>query len=129
MIISTAIQNIPAKVWTDSFVAVNLHPHHRLYFSDWIKKIAPSVRMVETSYFWNHGGYYYDAMPSVWKNTTVTKIREVMYVIDLFTAENPHGKSPWPKRKFLSLVCFVPLDKIPNINICHMVASEHPEAV
>ena len=24
MVISTAIQNIPAKVWTDSFVAVNL---------------------------------------------------------------------------------------------------------
>ena len=27
MIISTAIQNIPDKVWTDSFVDVNLHPH------------------------------------------------------------------------------------------------------
>ena len=25
LVISTAIQNIPAKVWTDSFVAVNLH--------------------------------------------------------------------------------------------------------
>ena len=28
MVISTAIQNISAQVWTDSFVAVNLHPHH-----------------------------------------------------------------------------------------------------
>ena len=28
MIISTYIQNTPAKVWTDYFVAVNLNPHH-----------------------------------------------------------------------------------------------------
>ena len=33
MIISTAIQNMPAKLWTDSFFAVNLHPHYRLSFS------------------------------------------------------------------------------------------------
>ena len=39
MIISTAIQNIPAKVWTDSFVSVNLNPHHRMTFHDWIKNI------------------------------------------------------------------------------------------
>ena len=48
MIISTAIQNIPAKVWTYSFVAVNLHPHHRLNFTGWIKKIAPAVKTVNT---------------------------------------------------------------------------------
>ena len=39
MVISTAIQNIPSKVWKDSFVDVNLHPHHRMTFYDWIKKI------------------------------------------------------------------------------------------
>ena len=33
-IISKYIQNIPAKVWTDSFVAVNLHSHHRINFPD-----------------------------------------------------------------------------------------------
>ena len=75
MIISTSMQNIPAKVWTDSFVAVNLHPHHRLYFSDWIKKIAPSVKTGETEYFLNHEGSYYDAMPSFWKEMTVIKIK------------------------------------------------------
>ena len=34
MVISTAIQNISAKVWTYSFVAVNLHPHHLMKFHD-----------------------------------------------------------------------------------------------
>ena len=97
MIISTAIHNIPSKVWTDSFVAVNLHPHFQLSISVWIKKIAPSVKTVETAYFRNHEGSSYDVMPSVWKNMTVIKRREVMYFIDRFTAKTPHGKSPWEK--------------------------------
>ena len=54
MVISTAIQNISAKVWTDSFVAVNLHPHHRMTFHDWIKNISPAVKTVEKEYFRNH---------------------------------------------------------------------------
>ena len=85
---------IPAKVWADSFVDVNLNPHHRLSISGWINKIAAAVKTGETAYFWNHKGYYYYVMPSVWKNMTVIKRREVMYVIDSFTAETPHGKSP-----------------------------------
>ena len=30
---------------------------------------------------------------------------------------------------FLSLVCFVTLDQIPKIKICHMVASEYTEVI
>ena len=33
------------------------------------------------------------------------------------------------KRNVLSLIRFVPLDKILKIQICHMVASEHPEVI
>ena len=71
MVISTAIKKISAKVWTDSFVAVNLHPHHRMTFSDWIKKISPDVKTGETEYFRYHEGSYYDAMPSLWKKMSV----------------------------------------------------------
>ena len=67
MVISTSIQNISAKVWTDYFIAVNLHTHHRMTFPDWIKKISPAVKTGETAYFRNHEGSYYDAMPSLWK--------------------------------------------------------------
>ena len=56
MIISTAIQNITEKVWTDSSVSVNFHPCHHLSFSEWIKKIAPYVKSGETVYFRNHEG-------------------------------------------------------------------------
>ena len=81
MIIYTATQNIPDKVWTDSFVFIKLHPHHRLSFSGWIKKIAPAVNTGETEYFWNHKCYYYDAMPSVWEkyDSNNKKIGNVCY--------------------------------------------------
>ena len=108
MIISTSIQNIPTKVWTDSFVAINLHPHNRLYFSSWIKKIAPAVKTGQKAYFRNHEGSYYDDMRSVWKNMTVIKRREVIYVIDCFTAETPHDKSPWTKNKCVSRLFHFP---------------------
>ena len=65
MVISTAIQNISAKVWTDSFVAVNLHPHHGMTFPDWIKRISPALKTGDTAYFCNHEGSYCDAMPSL----------------------------------------------------------------
>ena len=58
--------------WTTS-VAVNLHPHCRLYFFDQTKKIAPAVKTGETEYFRNHEGSYYDAMPSVWKKNDDNK--------------------------------------------------------
>ena len=65
MTIYTAIQTIPAKVWTNYFVAVNIHPHHRMMFHDWIKNISPDVNIGETAYFPNHEGSYYNVMSSV----------------------------------------------------------------
>ena len=44
MIISTAIQNIPAKVCTYYFADTKLHPHHSLSFSGWINNIEPDVK-------------------------------------------------------------------------------------
>ena len=106
MIISTAIQNIPDKLLVDYFVSVNLHPRRCLSFSGWIEKIAPAVKTGETAYFWNHGGYYYDAMSSFWSNITIIKIIELMYVIGRFDA-TPHGRSPCTKQSILSLIRFV----------------------
>ena len=80
MFISTAIQNIYAKVWTYYFVSVNLHPHHFMTFPDWIKNISPAVKTGETEYFLNHEGSYYDAMPYLWKNMSVPIKRELMCI-------------------------------------------------
>ena len=56
VIISTAIKNIPTKFWTCSFVAVNLHSHHRMIFRECINRILPAIQTVQTAYFWNHEG-------------------------------------------------------------------------
>ena len=51
MVRSTGIQNIPDKVWTDSFVAVNPHPHHRMSFHECTRNISPYFKTGETAYF------------------------------------------------------------------------------
>ena len=107
MIVPAAIQNIPAKVCTDSFVAVNLHLHHQMTFHNWIKKISPAFKMGETAYFLSHDGSYYYAMPYVCKKMSVPFRIEVMYIIDCFFEEAPSGKSPWTKQFFcISFVFF-----------------------
>ena len=52
-----------------------------------------------------------------------------MYVIDLFTAETPHGKSLWTKQNVLYIIHFFPFFQIPKIQICHMVESEHSKVI
>ena len=107
MVVSADIQNIPAKVWTFSFVSVNLHPRHRTTFHDCIKKILPAIKTGETAYFRNHEGSYYDAVLSVWKDMSVPVRREVMCIIDRFFKGAPPGKSPRTKKMFcLSFVFF-----------------------
>ena len=51
-----------------------------------------------------------------------------MCIIDRFFEEAPPGKSPWTKENVLSLIFFSP-DEITKINICHMIAKEHPEVI
>ena len=111
MIISTATQNITAKVWAYYFVAVNLHPDHHMTFHDWIRKISPAVKTGETAYFLKHKGSYYDAMPSVWKKMSAPVRREIMCIIERFVEEAPPGKSPWTRENVLSLIHFFSLEK------------------
>ena len=125
-VIYTSIQKISAKVWTYSFVAVILHPHHRMTFHEWIKNISPAVNREETVCFRNHEGSHYDAMPSVWKNMSVLFRRKVMCIIDSFLKEAPTGKYPWTKKMFFLSFIFS-LDEIPKIDICHMETDEYPE--
>ena len=106
MVISTVIQNISSKVWIYYFVAVNLHPHHRMTFHDWIKKISTAIKTGETSYFRKPEGSYYDDMPYVWKKMYVPVRKEAMFIIDLSFKEAPPGKSPWTKEIFCLFFVF-----------------------
>ena len=113
MIISIAIQNIPNKVCTYSFVVINLYPHHRFSFAECVNMIVPSFRKGYKVYFWNHEESYYDAILYILKILTVIKLRELMSIIDHFTTETPRGKSLWTKRFFFPNSFFF-LTKIPR---------------
>ena len=83
-------------------------------FPDWIKQISPAVKMGETSYFQNHEGLYYDAIPYVWKKMRVPVLRDFICIIDCFVEEAPPGKSLWTK-DFVSHFILFSLDEIPKI--------------
>ena len=52
-----------------------------------------------------------------------------MSIIDHFTTETPHRKSPLKKQNVLSLIRFVSLGQIPNIGIYHMGVSVYTEVI
>ena len=105
IIISTTIPKI-SKVWIKSFVSINLHLHHCLYFAIWINSIVPSFNTGGKDFLGGFKGSYYDSMPFLFKNITVIKLIEVMSIIDRFFAETPDGKSPWMKQNILYLIRF-----------------------
>ena len=113
MIIYTAIQNISDKICIDSFVAVNLHPHHCLSVSELIKNIVPAFITVEIAYFRNHKGSYYYSIPSVWGNIIVINSRELFSIIYCLVADTPHVKPLWTKQKYFLLFLLYPLTKSP----------------
>ena len=120
MVISTAIQKNSAKVWTDYFVAVNLHPHHRMTFPDWIKKISPAVKTGDTAYFLTMKVHTMMPCHLFGKRCMyLFKDRQCVLLIAFFR-EAPPGESPWTKENVMSIVRFFSLDEIPKIKICHM---------
>ena len=115
IIIYKSIQNLSSKFWINYFFSVNLHYNHSLSFAECIKKIAPDVKTGDTAYFCKHQGFYCDALLSVWKNKIIIKQSQLIYIIDRFSSETPHGKSRWTEINVLSLIRFAALGQIPRI--------------
>ena len=127
MIVSTYIQKLSSKVWTDSFIAVNFHPHRCLSSSYIINNFALAVKMGDTYYFWKQGGSYYNVIIYVCKNMIVIKLGKLVSIIDCFVAENPDGKFPCRNIVCLSFVFY--LDQITKIKIYHMIVIGHPKVI
>ena len=56
-----------SRVWENSFVAVNLHPHHRISLEDWLQKIGHFVEAAEK--FEEEVIDEYELLPAEWKKT------------------------------------------------------------
>ena len=126
-IISIALKDLPGTLWKNSFIRVNLHPHHRLSFGKWIEKIFDKVHTGETKYYRTNEHSYYDAMPAVWKRVTVERRRELLALIDLFADDS--NVLNWTKENCLKLLPFCKLQDIPKLRICHKVAREKDSGV
>jgi hypothetical protein len=122
-VILVAIKSLPLSLWESSFIRVNLHPHHRMSFEDWIKKIYDKVKTGETKYTRTNDDSYYDAMPAVWKNMSTEHWHKVLSIIDEFEAgTNENDGVAWSKEHCLLLLPYCKLQDKPKLWICHQVA-------
>jgi hypothetical protein len=96
-----------------SFKKVNLHPHHRLDFNGWGKKIDSKLKTGE-QFFKNRVGLF-DAMPAFWKYMPAEQRRLVVALIDGFYQKaKDEGKNatPWILNNVLELIKHVALENI-----------------
>lgn len=69
-----------SQVWENSFVAVNMHPHHRVPFDDWLLKIAPFVQAAEK--FENEVVDDFAMLPTEWRTKPLSLRKKWIQIID-----------------------------------------------
>ena len=68
-----------SNVWETSFIAVNLHPLHRISFEDWLKKISPFVKAAEK--YDEEIVNLSDLLPKTWLTVPLNKRQEWMQIV------------------------------------------------
>ena len=69
-----------SNTWENSFVAVNMHPWHRVNFDDWLVKIAPAVKAAEK--FEAEVINDFEMLPTAWRNQPLSYRQKWMSLID-----------------------------------------------
>jgi hypothetical protein len=69
-----------SRVWENSFVAVNLHPHHRVSLDEWLQKINHFVQGAEK--FEAEEIDEFALLPSDWKKKSLEKRNQWLKIID-----------------------------------------------
>ncbi len=77
-----ALSKVEQNSWVSSFKKVNLHPHFRIDFPSWCKKIDSKLATGE-KFFKNRVGLF-DAMPAFWKHVLGKHCHAVVAMIDDF---------------------------------------------
>ena len=81
-ILCIAIKNLPEKIWEQSFIKVNLHPHHRVSFKEWIMQIDAQVPTGEAAYTHANKESIFDAMPGFWKAMQIEERQHMIQCIN-----------------------------------------------
>ena len=69
-----------SNVWENSFVAVNMHPDHRVSFDDWVQKIAPFVKAADK--FEAEVVDEFAMLPAEWRKKPLTVRKRWIKIID-----------------------------------------------
>ena len=101
-ILCVGIKYCKETTWVNSFKTVNIHPHHRVSFEEWVHSISSHLRTGEHNFYCTHQDSYYDAYPAVWKKMEVDDRQVVIQIIDSFVAASPEGIS-WTKEVLTKL--------------------------
>lgn len=129
-ILSVGIKNLPADIWKKSFIAVNMHPDHRISFQEWINKISSHIDTGEASYSRTNMSIF-DAMPEFWKNMTVRDRQNIIKKINEFKAiEKGSLHQVFTKKAYIiHLTRYVLLNNIQKLRICYNVSVNNPDVV
>ena len=68
-----------SRAWELSFIAVNMHPHHRISFEDWIQKISGFVEAADK--FEEEEIDVRELLPKVWLEQPLAKRQEWTRVV------------------------------------------------
>ena len=114
------VRDLKSETWIESFKAVNLHPHHRVPFEDWCKRIAhhlqggqsfKSEKVLDT----------YLMLPSFWHGMEIAEKKSAVSI--LATHE---GKYSVACVRELHMKLHVPLSEMQNLRVCLELAEENP---
>jgi hypothetical protein len=106
---------------------VNQHPHFRVDFEQWCKRIESKLATGER-FFVNRVGLF-DAMPTFWKQMSVENWHAVVAIIDgimMQAKTNEENLSPWRIVNVLKLLKYVAVDDLQQLRGCYHTCTIDP---
>jgi hypothetical protein len=120
-----ALSKVKPETWSSSFKKVNLHPHHRVEFTEWCKKIESKLKTGDL-FFKNRVGLF-DAMPAFWKKMPEGHRHATVALIDSFYKEAVQQNSdPWTTDNIMKLVKYCSYENIKALRGCYLTTKIDP---
>ncbi len=122
-----ALRKVKPDAWVDSFKKVIQHPHFRVDFEQWCKRIKSKLATGER-FFVNRVGLF-DAMPAFWKQMSSENRHAVVAIIDgimMKAKTNEENLTPWRIINVLELLKYVALDDLQQLRGCYHTCTIDP---
>ena len=118
------VRELEPSVWVSSFKKVNLHPHHRVDFPSWCKRISHFLQGGESFKEETQVDDYYSMLPTFWHGMLPA---EKKLVISIFQAHESSFSVACVTQLHQEL--HVPMTDMQNLRVCIELALEDPSHV